>query len=457
MNRKELTTGTEWKLILAFALPLMLGNILQQLYNTVDGIVVGRFVSERTSALAALGSCGTLGNVFIAIAMGLSTGCSIVIAQFFGAKKDGEIRKTASTILWMLGALGLALTLIGLLASRFIFRDILGVTNEKTLDFAVLYFRIYSIGLIFQYLYNAVAAILRAVGDSRATLYFLLISAVTNVILDLLFAGVFGMGVAGVAIATVISQFICVAVSVIYMFAKYPVFRFSSASQLVFDKARCVLCMKLGVPTMVQQVVVQSGYLLLQRLVNSFGDVTMAAYMVGGKYESYLSISAMSLSMASSSFAGQNLGAGKPERISRAIKQVVPMSVLFVAVIVTSVYVFAPTLAGLFGVEGEELSRAVEYLRFTAPAFYIFAIYMPIMGMLQGCGQTLFTMLCSCLSLAIRTIGAYLLAHVFVIGYPACWESIFWGWTVVSLLLVWQFRRGTWKTRGIVNKQLGVD
>jgi len=451
MKRNDLTSGKEWKLILAFALPLMLGNILQQLYNTVDGIVVGRFVAERTSALAALGSCGTLGNVFIAIAIGLSSGCGIVVAQFFGAKKNDEVRKTASTTLWMLGALGLALTLVGLFGSRFIMHDILGVTNEKTLDFAVLYFRIYSIGFIFQYLYNAVAGILRAVGDSRATLYFLCISAVTNVILDLLFAGVFGFGIAGVAVATVMSQFICVVASVVYMFVKYPIFRFSRASQLVFDKSRCVLCMKLGVPSMVQQVIVQSGYLLLQRLVNSFGDVTMSAYMVGGRYESYLGIPVMSLSIASSSFAGQNLGAGKPERISRALKQVILMSVLFVAVVVSAVYIFAPTLAGFFQVEGEELTRAVEYLRFTAPAFFIFAVYMPIMGMLQGCGQTLFAMFCSCISLALRTIGAYVLAYVFEIGYAACWQSIFWGWIVVLFLLAWQFKKGTWKTKAIVN------
>ena len=180
---KTMTEGKEWKLILLFTLPIMAGNLLQQLYSTVDGIIVGNFVGE--AALSAVGTCSPLTMLFIAIATGLSTGASIAISQFFGAGLQEQMRRCVSTALIMLTALGVVFAVLGIVGARFMLDNLLGV-QDYYLEDAVRYFRIYALGLVFQFIYNIVSAILRALGDSRATLYFLLIASVSNVLLDLL-------------------------------------------------------------------------------------------------------------------------------------------------------------------------------------------------------------------------------------------------------------------------------
>lgn len=190
---KSMVSGKEWKLILLFTLPLMAGNLLQQLYNTVDGIIVGNYVGA--DALASVGTCTPMTMLFIALAMGLSTGCSIVVSQYFGANQLDEMRRSVSTAILMLVTLGLVLSVVGVIAARPLLQQVLNV-DPRYLEDAVCYFSIYAVGLVFQFTYNIFAAVLRSLGDSGATLYFLLASSVTNVFLDLLFVRVFYWGVA---------------------------------------------------------------------------------------------------------------------------------------------------------------------------------------------------------------------------------------------------------------------
>ena len=222
---KNMTQGTPWKLILLFSLPIMLGNLLQQLYNTVDSVIVGQFIS--TEALGAVGTCGPLTVLLLAFAIGLSTGASILIAQLFGAGRLEEMRKSVSTALILLAAVGVGISVLGFFTAKPLLRYALGVP-ESVLGLATLYMRIYAAGLFFQFLYNIVAAILRAVGDSRATLYFLLISSIINIVLDLVLILVFHLGVAGAAIATVFAQFCSAVASFVYMFGKYEMLRFQA-------------------------------------------------------------------------------------------------------------------------------------------------------------------------------------------------------------------------------------
>ena len=226
-----MTTGPIRKQIWLFTIPIMLGILLQQLYNTVDSVIVGNFVGEN--ALASVGTSAPVTALFVAIATGMSTGCSIIISQMFGAKQTANIKKAVATALILNTALGLVFTLVAYAATGVIFAKLLNL-DAALLDDAVTYFHIYSLGLVFQFLYNIAAAILRSVGDSKASLYFLLAASVTNMLLDLLLIICFRMGVAGAAIATVISQLIACVLSLVYMHRRYEMLRLSR-SELKYD------------------------------------------------------------------------------------------------------------------------------------------------------------------------------------------------------------------------------
>ena len=243
-----MTTGPEWKEILLFSLPIMAGQFLQQLYNTVDGVVVGRYGGATQAIcenmIAAVGSCVSLIFLFLAISIGLGNGGAVLVAQLYGARRTHELRRAASTLLITLVGLGTFLTVAGSVFAKPLVVGLMRVRDPDIVDMAIEYFAIYSLGLIFQYVYNAVAGILRAIGDSRATMYFLIVSAVLNTILDVWFVVSFGWGVVGVAVATVIAQAASAAVSVAYMFIKYPIFRFKKG-EFVFDREKFAISLKL--------------------------------------------------------------------------------------------------------------------------------------------------------------------------------------------------------------------
>lgn len=448
--KNNMTIGSEWKHIVLFSLPIMLGNLLQQLYNTVDGIVVGNYVSE--SALAAVGSCTSLAMVFLAAAMGLGGGAGIMISQYYGAKMETDMRKACSTALLLLVSVGAVLSVIGVVFARGLCSGLLKIADTEILDMATTYFAIYSAGLIFQFCYNTVASILRAVGDSKATLYFLLVSALLNIALDVLFVSQFGWGVAGVGIATVISQLICTIVSIIYMFKKYPIFRFRRG-EFVFDREKCALCLKLGIPTTLQQCVVSFGNVFIQRLVNSFGQVTMSAYTVGMRIENYVLVPIFGFNIGLATFTGQNLGAGKIDRIRRAWKRIIVIGICVSVAVASITYIFATPLSSLFGVTGDTLDRAVEYIHFLSKFFFMFAAYMITGGVLQGSGDVVFSSMCTLSTLTTRVIVAYVLVYALDFGYAAAWVSIPFGWSIALVLVLSRYASGRWSQKGIVKKQ----
>lgn len=445
--KNDLTRGPEWRCILLFALPIMLGQLLQQLYSTVDGVIVGNFVSS--DALAAVGSCTTLVMVFIALSIGMSNGCGIVIAQLYGARQNEQVRRAASTALLLLLGMGVFFTLLSFFSARFCTVRLLAVRDKSIEDMAVAYIRYYALGMVFQFVYNAVAAILRSIGDSRALLIFLLVSTVLNTVLDLLFVAVFDWGVAGAAAATSIAQAACCVVSLVYMFRRYPIFRFT-LSTVVLDKEKLLLCLRMGIPTTIQQLIISCGHLFLQRLVNSFGNDTMAAYTVGSRFDHYTSIPSMGMFQAMASFAGQNTGAGQIDRVRRGIFQTIAMNVAAVSVICTALYAFASPLSSLFGVDGTSLAQSVEFLHFMAVCYPLFALYIPFNGMFQGCGCPTVAMSVSALALSGRVFGAYSMVYIFSMGYASCWYSCAIGWGMGLILALIHFFRGKWKTKSLV-------
>ncbi len=444
----DMTTGPEWRHILLFSLPIMAGNLLQQLYNTVDGIVVGNFVSQN--ALAATGTAGTLAFIFLAFAIGFGNGAGIVVAQLFGAKQYEELRSAVSTALILLVGMGVFFSLFGCLLARPLLHGLMNVPQGEVLDLAVTYFAIYSVGFVLQFIYNAVASILRAVGDSKAILYFLLVSSAVNLVLDLVFVIWFGWGVAGAAIATVLSQLGSAAVSILYMFRKYPIFRFGKG-EFTFHMDKCRLCLRMGIPSTIQQSIVSFGNVFIQRLVNSFGEAAMAAFTVGVRIENYLFVPAIGFSIGMNTFAAQNIGAGKPERVRRGGLATVGITFSVAVFLEVLSYIFAGAISSLFGVEGAALALSVRYVRFLAFCFWIFSVYIAISGMLQGAGDVVYTMMCSLISLAIRVAVSYGLVMIFHWDFSAIWTAMPIGWATALIMALIRYLSGKWKEKGIVH------
>lgn len=441
---KTMTEGSEWKLILLFTLPLMAGNLLQQLYNTVDGIIVGNLVGE--TALAAVGTCAPLTMLFTAIALGMSNGAAVVLSQFYGAGRMDEMKKTVASSLILLFSMGVALSVVGCALAGWLLRTILGVQDYLRAD-AEVYFRIYALGLLAQFIYNIVSAILRSMGDSRATLYFLLVASVCNVLLDLLAVALLGWGVLGVAIATVISQILSAAVSVVYLFQRYPALRFQKG-ELRFDREKGILVLKMGIPSTLQQCVVSMGHMAIQRVINHF-DIT-AGYTAATRIESFILIPIQGFFMGMATFTGQNLGAGKLERISRALARTILMSLVVVAAVIAIIYPFAPELVQVFGVTGDSGNVAVVYLRFVALAFAVFCVYFSINGVLQGSGDVVFTAFNTFSGLAIKVAFVYLVAYLTPVGMAAIWWGNLVSWIYSLVLSALRYRFGPWRSKCVV-------
>ena len=441
---KTMTEGKEWKLILLFTLPLMAGNLLQQLYNTVDGIIVGNFVSE--DALAAVGTCSPLTMLFIAIAVGMSNGAAVVISQLYGARRLEEMKRSIATSLILLFWMGVVFSVLGCVLAKWMLNTVLGVQDYLLAD-AVLYFRVYAIGLLFQFVYNIVAAVLRSLGDSRATLYFLLISSVCNVLLDLAAVLVLHWGVMGAALATVVSQLVSAVASICYLFQRYPDLRFAKG-EFHFDGEKGILIMKMGIPSTLQQCVASLGHVAIQRVINAF-DIT-AGYTAAMRIESFILIPIQGFFMGMATFTGQNLGAGKLERIYRALRHTMAMSMIVVAGVIAIIFPLAPQLVALFGVTGTSAAIAAHYLRFIVFAFSIFCIYFCVNGVLQGAGDVGFCAFNTFSGLAMKVIFVYIAAFLTPIGMRAIWWGSLASWVYSLTLAVLRYRFGLWRNKCIV-------
>lgn len=446
----NMTQGTEWKHLLKFALPLMAGNALQQLYNTVDGIIVGNFVGDI--ALAAVGACAPLTMLFIALAIGMSNGSAVVVGQYYGAGKTDELRRTVSTSMVLLLVLGAILSVLGVVVSRPMLSVVMKV-SELYLDYAASYFSIYAVGLIFQFAYNILAAVLRALGDSKATLYFLIISSVTNTVLDLLFVVVFRWSVAGAAIATVISQALSAVCAAVYMFRKYEMLRFGKG-EFRFYKASAALTMRIAIPSTLTHAVVSCGNLALQRIINDFGAVymgLMSGNTAGSRLESFIMIPIFSFNTAQATFASQNVGAGKMDRVKRGRNAGLVMGLICCAVISAVTFAYRAPLISLFGVGAEGLTYGMIHLAILCPSMLLFCLNMTTSGIMHGAGDAKFGAFMVLSSFVVRLIAAYVLAYATPLEYLAVWVSTPIGWVYNLTLCWWRYYGGAWKKKGIAH------
>ena len=444
LKTRTMTEGTPWKHVLMFSLPVLAGALLQQLYSTIDSIIVGKFAGE--DALSAVGTTGSLTFFFLAVAMGFSAGNGGVVAQCFGADDEKRVRANASSGILFLMGLGVITSIAALAVARPACVYLLHVP-EEILDMTVLYFRIYALGLIFQYGYNIFSGILRGVGDSAATLYFLLISSVLNMGLDVLFVAYFKWGVAGAAIATVISQAVSFVAAYIYMYSRYKVFRFK-LNEYQWNSRRVMDTVTVGLPISLQLIVVSCGFTIIQRAVNEFGKTMTASFTVGQRIEMYLNLPCTSLQTTMATYTGQNVGAKKIDRVKEGTRQTLIISFIMTIIISALVWIFAPGIIDLFGLSDEAAEYCLSHLRTIALINIVLSMYIPLFGVFQGTGHSLFPMIVACGALSTRVIITYALRYSPFFGRSIIWWNGLFGFGM-GFLITWTFYlSGRWK-RGI--------
>ena len=449
---KNLTEGKPLPLLFFFALPMVAGNLFQQLYNMVDTAVVGKFVGE--DAVAAVGSSFPIVFLSVAVASGLSMGCNVVVSQLFGAGRIHEMKSTISTAIISLSVLGLIIMGLGTVFAGPLLH-LLGTDPDIMAD-SELYLQIYFGGAVFLFLYNTLNGIYNAQGDSKTPLIFLIISSLTNIVLDLLFVIQFDMRVAGVAWATLIAQGMCAVASLIVMYRrmkrlpceegreneKVPLFHMTAVRRIA----------QIGLPSMLQQSLVSLSMMMMQGLVNSYGKVLVAGYTAATKIDTLAMLPNMNFSNAMSSYTAQNIGARREDRVHQGYKACMFMVLIFSLVITLIIYLFGPQLLGLFlnqGAEGSAMSYGLSYMK-TVSVFYILMGFLFVgNGLLRGAGDMGAFMLSSMSNLFSRVAVAYLLAHF--IGASAIWWSIPIGWGIGSIFSFLRVKSGKWRLSRLVD------
>lgn len=419
----DMCNGTIMDKLISFALPLMLSGVLQLMFNAVDIIVVGRFTGSQ--ALAAVGSTSALINIFTNLFIGISLGSNVLAARFYAAGKSKEMSETVHTSITIALISGIIMAFVGAIFAKGALE--LMDTPDDVIDQSVLYMRIYFMGMPFFMLYNYGAAILRAVGDTKRPLLFLIISGITNAVLNLILVIVFGLGVAGVAIATVIAQLIsCVLVLTCLC-------RSQSSYRLYFNKLGIrrdymVQIFKVGVPAGIQSVVINFSNALLQSSVNSFGSTAMAGYTAANNLLGFLYVSINSVTQACMSFTSQNLGVGKFKRMDRVLIDCIILSVAVSIVMGSSFYIFGRQLIGIYTSDAEVVKCGMEILAYTTLTYFLCGIMDLIPGALRGMGYSAVPMVLS----VIGTVGTrvfwifgifpyYRSLGILFVSYPASW------------------------------------
>lgn len=427
-NRKnkyeiDMCNGSLMDKLISFSLPLMLSGILQLAFNAVDIIVVGRFTGS--SALAAVGSTTALINVFTNLFIGISLGANVLAARFFAAGREKEMSETVHTAIAMALVSGIVMAFVGV----FFARDALMLmdTPADVIGQSALYMRIYFVGMPFFMLYNYGAAILRAVGDTKRPLLFLVISGTVNALLNLFLVIAFDMGVAGVAIATVISQLISCVLVLRCLCLTQSCYQLGF-SKLSIKKEYVKQILQVGLPAGIQSTVINFSNVLLQSSVNSFGSIAMAGYTAANNIFGFLYVSVNSITQACMSFTSQNYGVGRHKRMDRVLLDCLILSVVVSGVLGGSAYLFGPQLLTIYTKDPQVIACGVEILLYTTVTYFLCGIMDLFPGALRGMGHSAVPMILSVIgTVGMRIFWIYLIfpAHrslsVLFISYPASW------------------------------------
>lgn len=436
----DITQGVIWKQLLAFFFPLWFGTFFQQLYNTVDTIVVGRYVG--TTALAAVGSTGVVANLTVGIFTGLSSGTVVAIAQRYGARMDEDVRKSVHTAMLLSVIIGAFFTVVGYFLTPWALQAM--DTTEDALPGAILYLQIYFLGMIPNVIYNMGTGVLRAVGDAKRPLYFLIAASLCNIVLDLLLVVVFHLGILGVAIATVCSQILSAVLVVLsLMSVKGECFRLVPR-QLRFHFEPFKAIMIIGIPTALQSVMYSFSNIVIQAAINSFGTNAVAAWTAYGKMDILFWMTLTAMSQALTTFTGQNYGAGKYDRLKQGVRVSMAMTAGFTVVISAVMVLLARPILSFFTPDPDVLEIGVGMVQFLAPCYITYILVELLPGAIRGAGKSMVPMLISVFGVCglrllwlFTAVPAYHTIEMVEASYPITWVV-----TSVSIFIYYRF--GHW-------------
>ncbi len=423
---RDMTSGNIAKQVLLFALPLMLGNVFQMLYNTVDSIVVGQFVS--TEALAAVGSTTMIVNMLVFFFNGFSIGASVVIGIHFGAKNKEKLHRAVETTMMATFIMCVLFTAIGYLGVKPMLRFM--STPDDVFSDATVYLRIYFAGFSGLLIYNMGSAILRSVGDTTRPLYFLILTSVLNIILDLVFVLVFKMGIEGVAFATIISQFVSAGLILLLLTATRDVYRLTW-NDLAIDGGIMKHIFTVGLPAGIQSVITAFSNVFVQSYINAFGSSCMAGWSCYNKLDQFVMLPMQSMAMASTTFVSQNMGAAQPERAEKGTYITTGLTLLITGVIVIALQVFASPSVRLFSQDPEVIRYGVLFIRANVCFLLFNCVNHVVAGALRGMGDSKGPMLIMLLTfVALRQTYLYFMTRYIAntpltvgVGYPVGWVS----------------------------------
>lgn len=431
---KDLTVGKPWKVIFSFATPMLLSMIFQQIYSIVDSIIAGNFINEN--ALAAVGASAPIVNIFIAIASGLSMGCSVIISQIFGTRHYARLRSAISTSIITVAAASVLFTVIGVITVN-PFMQLLK-TPENIFNDSALYLRIYAWGFVFLFLYNAANAIFTGLGDSKTPLYFLIFSSVLNIILDILFVTAFKMGVAGVAWATFIAQGLAGVCSMICLLMRVNKTITPEHGYKIFDGNVLKNIARIGVPSIMQQSFVSVGQLFVQSLINSFGSVVVAGFTAGFKLNIFCISAVATFGNALSSYCAQNMGAGKYGRVIRGSHATLIMGIGLSGLFMSLFFLFGTQFIQLFvggsGGNRDVIDVGTQFLWIVSAFYLIIPFKLVLDGVLRGIGSMKGFLAGTLLDLVFRVAFSFILAPRF--GYVGIWYAWPIGWVIGTGIVV---------------------
>ena len=446
-SKKNMTVGAPGRTLFFFALPMIWGNLFQQFYNMADSVIVGRFVGEE--ALAAVGASYALTTVFVMLAIGGGNGSAVITSQYLGAGKYRQMKTSVYTALLFFMGVSVAAAMIGLFGSGGILQAL--KTPDNILASAQTYLRIYFIGLPFLFMYNILASMFNAMGDSRTPLYLLIFSSILNVVLDLVFVTQFRWGVAGVAVATVLAQGISAVISFCRLMSRLKEYE-TDENIVLFDVHMLGAMIKVAIPTMLQQSIVSIGMLLVQSVVNGFGSSVLAGYTAGSRIESICIVPMIAMGNAVSTFTAQNMGAGKTERVRQGYRAAYGI-IIAIAVFLCIVWLTGKNkFVGLFLEESSAAAyeTGVSYLGFIA-FFYVFiGLKAATDGVLRGSGDVTVFTVANLVNLSIRVIVANLCAPVW--GVAVVWYAVPMGWAANYLISFGRYLSGKWSTKRLIGK-----
>jgi len=451
---KDLTEGTPWKRITEFAIPMLIGNIVQQFYNTADSIIVGKYVGDN--ALAAVGSAGPILNLLLVLFVGISVGASIMVSQYFGAKDREKLSHTIGTCITLTAIASIIIMIIGPIVTKPMLTFL--NTPDSIIDWSTNYLIIYFVGIAGFAYYNILAGVLRGLGDSISALGFLLISTILNVILDIWFVAGLNMGVPGVALATIIAQSIS-AILCMFKLMKMKNNFDLNRKMLKLNKQHSYKLIKLGLPSGITQAIFSLAMIAVQSLTNSFGEMVIAANVIIMRVDGFAVMSTFSFGTAMSTFTGQNIGAKKIDRVEKGTRHGLMIAVGISTIITILILIFGRYLISVFTDTLELVDLSMNMMRILAAGYIAMAVTQSLFGVMRGAGDTMTPMWVSLINvIIIRVPVAYGIAYLsrsdmYPTGRPeSTFIALLVSWVMGSLLATFFYKKGAWRKNALTSE-----